>query len=139
MKVLLADDSHFILDWLQDMLCGYENVEVVGAFKNGTDALDGLRMLKPDLAIIDIKMPNLSGLEVLKEIRKENETVKIIILTFFAMDRYRDQAVVAGADYFFSKVDDFEKVTVVISEMLAKESNDNSYKTTSSPIAPLRC
>lgn len=139
MRVLLADDSHFILDWLQDMLRGCKGVEVVGTFKNGPDALEGLRMLKPDLAIIDIKMPGLSGLEVLKEIRKENETVKVIILTFFSMDHYRDQAILDGADYFFSKVDDFEKVTLVVDEMLAKESNGNSYKPTSPSITPLRC
>lgn len=139
MRILIADDSHFIISWLQDMLSIYKNLEIVGEYTNGPDTLEGLRILKPDLAIIDIKMPGFSGLEVLKEIRKENETVKIIILTFFAMDHYREQAVLAGADYFFSKVDDFEKVTIVVAEMLAKESNGNSYKPTSPPIAPLRC
>lgn len=139
MRVIIADDSHFIISWLQDMLGIYKNLEIVGVYTNGPDTLEGLRILKPDLAIIDIKMPGFSGLEVLKEIRKEDKIVKVIILTFFTMDHYRDQAVVNGADYFFSKVDDFEKVSVVVSEMLDKESGVNIINPRVPTIAPLRC
>jgi DNA-binding NarL/FixJ family response regulator len=138
MRILLADDSHYILDWLQDMLHECRNVEVVGSFNNGSDALEGLKKLKPDLAILDIKMPGLSGIEVLKEIRKENKSVKIIILTFFAMDHYRDQAAIGGADYFFSKVDEYEKISLVVSEMLDKESGENTCRPTVPPVEPIK-
>jgi len=98
-----------------------KQVEIVGSFKNGIDTLNALRTLKPDLAIVDFKMPGLNGLEVLKEIRKENKTLKFIILTFYSLDNYRQVAMNAGADYFFSKVDDFEQVSIVVKEMVAKE------------------
>jgi len=87
--------------------------------------------MKPDLAIVDIKMPGLSGLEVLNEIRKEDKTVKFIILTFYPSYYYRQLAIQGGANYFFSKVDDFEKVSLVVEEMLVKEENDNRNKITS--------
>lgn len=124
MRVVIADDSDLILDWLKEMLSAFEGVEIVAALQNGTDALDALMTLKPDLAIIDLKMPGMTGLEVLKEIRKIDKDVKFIILTFYAFDPYRQSAVKAGVDYFFSKVDDSEKVSRVVAELLAKEEND---------------
>ena len=125
MRILLADDSVLILEWLQDTLGINKKVEIVGSFKNGTDALKGLRTLKPDLAIVDFKMPGLNGLEVLKEIRKENKILKFIILTYYSLDNYRQVAMQAGADYFFSKVDEFEKVSLVVEEMVAEEQKND--------------
>ncbi len=93
------------------------DVVVVGAFNNGTDALAALRKLKPDLAILDNKMPGLKGVEVIREIRKENQTVKLMLLTFYSDSYYRTQAMEAGADYFFSKSEDFEKIPEVIAEL----------------------
>jgi len=124
MRVLLADDSDLILLRLQEMAGMYKQVEIAGSCKNGADTLAALRALKPDLAIVDIKMPKLSGLEVLKEIRKEDKNVKFIILTFYSSDFYRQLAMQAGADYFFSKIDDFEKVSLLLAELLEKEKID---------------
>ena len=136
MRVLLADDSVLILEWLQDTLGMNKQVEIVGSFKNGIDTLKALKTLKPDLAIVDFKMPGLNGLEVLKEIRKENKILKFIILTYYSLDNYRQVAMQAGADYFFSKVDDFEKVSIVVEEMVAKELNDNKISHLKPPIIP---
>jgi DNA-binding NarL/FixJ family response regulator len=130
MRVLIADDSDLILTRLQDMLSINKHVELVGAFKNGTEALDALRILKPDLAIVDIKMPGLSGLEVLNEIRKEDKKVNFIILTFYAMEYFRQLAFQSGADYFFSKVDDFEELSRVVNELVEKDQYLMSMKTT---------
>ncbi len=130
MRVIIADDSDLILDWLKEMLSAFNQVEIVAALKNGTDALYALRTLKPDLAIVDLKMPGLSGLEVLKEIRKVDKDVKFIILTFYAFDPYRQSAVKAGVDYFFSKTDDFEKVSRVVKELLEKNENEKKIPMT---------
>lgn len=126
MRVLLADDSVLILERLQEMLSIYKQVEVVGTLKNGTETLEALKILNPDLAIVDLKMPGLTGLQVLTEIRKEDKILKFIILTFHSSDYYRQMAIQAGADYFFSKVDDFEKVALTVAKMVEKEGN--SYK-----------
>jgi DNA-binding NarL/FixJ family response regulator len=122
MRILLADDSDLIIERLTAMLKMYGKTEIVGTYKNGKDALDAMKILKPDLAIIDIKMPEMSGLEVVTEIRKENRDLKIIILTFYSSDRYRELAFKAGADYFFNKVDDFDEVSMVIAGILWKKA-----------------
>ena len=123
MRILIADDSSFMLDRLQQMLCSMEDVEVVGSFPNGTDALDALREQKPDLAILDNKMPGLKGVDVIREIRKEDSKVKLMLLTFYAESHYKQQAMHAGADYFLSKSEDFEKIPAMIAELVKNEKD----------------
>jgi len=128
MRVLLADDSVLILERLQEMLSIYEQAEIVASLKDGTETLEALRILKPDLAIVDLKMPGLSGLEILTEIRKEDKTIKFMILTFCSTDYYRQKAIQSGADYFFNKADDFDKVSLVVSEMVWEGKNGTKVK-----------
>jgi two-component system response regulator YesN len=122
MKVLIAYDTNLIRERLQEMVSVSRQLEVVGSFANGTNTLEGLRTLKPDLAIIGLEMTGLNGIEVLKEIRKENSSLVYIILTLFSSEFYREMAMEAGADYFFSKPDDFKKVACVMVEMVMKEA-----------------
>lgn len=117
MRVVIADDSHLMLERLQQMLNLLEQVEVVGVFHNGTDALGALQRLNPDLAILDNKMPGLNGVDIIREIRKENLTMKLMLLTFYSDSHYRVKAIKAGADYFLSKSDDFEKIPEIITEL----------------------
>jgi DNA-binding NarL/FixJ family response regulator len=126
MKVLIADDSLLILERLQEMVVSYNQAEIVGVVKNGNDTLDALRIHKPDLAIVDIKMPGLSGLEVLSIVRKEKLDVKFVILTFYSSEQYRQMAIQSGADYFFNKVDDFDSVSMVVASMIMKEMNERN-------------
>ncbi len=118
MRVVIADDSDLIRDRLQQMLNQFGQVEIVGSYTNGIDTLHALKELKPDLAIIDVKMPGLTGLQVLSEIRKVDKRVKIIILTFFNSGIYYNMAIEEGADYFFSKANDFEKISLVVTDLI---------------------
>ncbi len=121
MKVVIADDSQLILTRIQEKVGMYKGVEIVGAYKNGTDTLAALKFFKPDLAIVDINMPGLNGLDVLEEIRKEDTSLMFVILTFNSSEFYRRKAVELGVDYFLSKVDDEDKLSQVIEEMLREE------------------
>ena len=124
MKILIADDSQLILDRLQEMLIDFKGVEIVAALKNGLDSLELIKSLNPDLVIIDINMPKLTGLQVLEAIKKENHKAKFIVLTFYASKYFKEKAFSLGADYFFSKVDDFEKVSDVIDNLLTLEDSN---------------
>ena len=123
MRIILADDSSLILERLQQMIGISKNAKIVGTFNNGTDTLEALKTLKPDVAIVDMKMPGLTGLQVLNEIRKENKSIKFIILTFYSSDHYRNMAFRDGADYYFSKVDDFDKVFLAVEEIAKNRNN----------------
>ena len=125
MKIILADDSDLILERLKEIISAFGRLEVIATVKNGTETLESLRTLKPDIAIVDINMPGLSGLEVLSEIRKENSKIIIIILTFYSSEYYRKLAGIAGADYFFNKADEFDKIPASI-ENIIRQANRNS-------------
>ncbi|MBK6964655.1 MAG: response regulator transcription factor [Bacteroidales bacterium] len=124
MRVILADDSDLILVRLQQMLSIFPQVDLVGSYSDGIETLNAIKKLKPDLAILDIRMPLMSGLDVLKEIRKDYSGIKIILLTLYSSEYYREQAFLFGADYFFSKVDDFEKVSITVAGIIKKELNE---------------
>ncbi|PKP46627.1 MAG: hypothetical protein CVT94_14030 [Bacteroidetes bacterium HGW-Bacteroidetes-11] len=127
MRVILADDSELILVRLQQMLGIFPQVELLGSYIDGIETLDAMRKQKPDLAIIDIKMPWMSGLDVLKEIRKEDKLMKIILLSFYSSDYYRQLASQLGADYFFSKSDEFENLELKVGEMVLDETNERNH------------
>jgi len=118
MKILIADDSSLILERLQELLLKINQVDIVASLNNGIDTLEALRTFNPDLAIIDIRMPGLNGLEVLNAFRKENKSVIFILLTLYSQDYYKQLAIQAGTNYFFNKADDFEKITQVVSGLL---------------------
>lgn len=122
MRIILADDSDLIIDRLTAMLAMYSKAEIVGVYSNGTDALEGIRTLSPDLAILDIKMPGLTGLEVTSAARKENKKLRIIILTFYSSEYYKSLAIKSGADFFLNKVDEFDEVSMVVAGLLWKRS-----------------
>lgn len=128
MRVLLADDSDLIIERLSEMLKMYRQTEIIGSCKNGIDALESIKVLVPDLVIIDINMPGMNGIDVVTETRKVNKEIKIIVLTFYSSSRYRDLAFKAGADYFFNKVDDFEEVSMVIAGILWKRGINQLLK-----------
>ncbi len=83
LKIFVADDHPLLLEGLLYMLKKRENFIIVGQAADGQEALKKIRELNPDIAILDIQMPKLDGLEVSKIILKEKIQTKIIILTMF--------------------------------------------------------
>jgi DNA-binding NarL/FixJ family response regulator len=120
MKVVIADDSSLWRDRIKSSLYGNNNISVVGEAVNGIEALELIRKLHPDLAIIDIRMPEINGIQVLKKTRELKLNVKVCILTNYPYPQYRKRCLEAGADYFLSKTEDFENIKIVITDMLKR-------------------
>ena len=123
MKVLIADDSRLMRERIRETISIFGSVEIVSETENGVQTLQELNKHNPDLAILDIRMPDKNGLEILKEFRTRNKTTKIIILTNYAYDKYKDRAFENGADYFYSKSEDFEKIAAVVASMLKNQNS----------------
>ena len=121
MKVLVADDSKLMRERIRESISVFESIEILDESENGLKTLEQLCMYNPDLAIIDIRMPDMNGLEVIKEFRKTNKLAKIIILTNYAYDQYRDKAMENGADYFLSKSEDFDKIALIVASIIRGE------------------
>jgi YesN/AraC family two-component response regulator len=129
MKIVIADDSSLWRDRIKSILIDINNVFVVGDAENGADALQLIREEEPDLAIIDIRMPEMNGIELLKEIRELKMKVKICILTSYPYPIYKKRCFEAGADYFLSKTEDFETLNTIITDMLEEQTHNNLNKT----------
>nr|WP_314895677.1 response regulator transcription factor [uncultured Flavobacterium sp.] len=102
-RVVLADDHVFVRDGIKSLLENEVNIEVVGEATDGLEALKILGISKPDLLILDIRMPNLTGIEVVEKLRSQNNTVKIVMLSMHESEEYVLKSIKAGADGYLLK------------------------------------
>jgi len=102
-RVVLADDHVFVRDGIKSLLENEANIEVVGEAIDGADALEVVAKNKPDLLIVDIRMPHLTGIEVVEKLRGENNDVKIIMLSMHESEEYVLKSIKAGADGYLLK------------------------------------
>jgi DNA-binding NarL/FixJ family response regulator len=118
MKVLIADDSRLMRERIRETISIFSGVEIVSETENGLQTLQELKKHNPCLAIIDIRMPEMNGIEVLKKIRELKMKVKVCILTNYPYPQYKIKCLEAGADYFLSKTEAFEDIKIVITDLL---------------------
>ncbi|RUT78212.1 response regulator [Ancylomarina longa] len=102
-KVIIADDHQIIVDGIKAMLNQIPNIEIIGEARDGQEAVNIIFDLRPNLVILDISMPKLSGIEVAKRIRKENTKIKILVLTQHENREYVMQMLRAGANGYLLK------------------------------------
>jgi DNA-binding NarL/FixJ family response regulator len=103
-----------VRDRLAQLISGIPGVDLVGQADIAFEAIEGLRRLRPTCAVLDISMPGGSGIHVLETIKREQPSMSVIMLTNFAQDQYRQKCLQLGADYFFDKTTQFEKVIDVL-------------------------
>ncbi len=103
LRVIIADDERPAREFLKVILREFEEVELVGEAENGADALELIKSLKPDLALLDLQMPEISGLEVVKLLRRSQMPLVAFVTAF---DEYAVQAFELNAvDYLLKPVE----------------------------------
>lgn len=102
-RVVLADDHVFVRDGIKSLLENEANIEVVGEATDGLEALKIVEINKPDLLILDIRMPNMTGIEVVEKLRSQNNTLKIVMLSMHESEEYVLKSIKAGADGYLLK------------------------------------
>ena len=122
MKVLIVDDSILLRERLTAMISELPGIKVIGQAENAENAISSIRILKPDVTILDIRMPGGSGFEVLENIKRDKWTPLMIVLTSYPYPQYRKKCLDSGADYFFDKSSEFQKVIKVLKKFI-KESD----------------
>ncbi len=114
MRVLIADDHGVVRSGLRMLLDSEEGIEVVAEAADGSEARDLALELRPDLAILDVKMPGLTGLQATREIRAEAPEVAVLILSMHDEERYLFEALKAGASgYVLKRAADRELVDAI--------------------------
>ncbi|MGC0330561.1 DNA-binding NarL/FixJ family response regulator [Streptomyces sp. SAI-170] len=102
-RVLIADDQMMVREGFSVLLGAMPGIEVVGEAVNGREAVAQVRELAPDVVLMDIRMPELNGIEATREIVAADSTAKVLVLTTFDLDEYVYQALRAGASGFLLK------------------------------------
>jgi DNA-binding NarL/FixJ family response regulator len=123
MKVLIADDSLMVCERLTTMLKHVEGIEIVGEAHNVSDTIHSIKNMKPEVVILDIQMPGGSGIDVVQKVKKDTAVPIIIMLTNHSGPFYSKKYIAAGADFFFDKSMEFEKIRDVVHQM-----NENTYQ-----------
>ena len=118
MRILIADDSAIIRERLVNLLAEVQGVEVVGQAGDAAEARRMAVRLKPDVAILDLRMPMGSGADVLRDIKQRDPAPLVIMLTNYPHPENRKKCIDLGADYFFDKSTEFKNVVSVLSERL---------------------
>jgi len=116
MKLLLVDDHPLFLEGLQYLLGTY-GIGVAGFAANGNEAIEQARTLKPDIILMDIKMPECSGLEALKRIKAEMADIKIVMLTTSDDDEDLFEAIKYGASGYLLKSTNARELVDMLSDL----------------------
>lgn len=124
-KVLIADDSAQIRRRLTKLIAQIDGVEVSGEATDASHALSMSRSLLPDMVILDIRMPDGSGVDVIASIKQISPPPVVIMLTNFSSPFFRNKSLQEGADYFFDKSTEFEQAVELV-RRLARESLNTS-------------
>jgi len=117
LKVFISDDSATVRERLVTMALDLPEVDVVGQAEDAPGTLDALNQVRPDVVILDIRMPGGNGIDVLREVKKMTPAPQVIMLTNFAYAQYRKKCEEAGADFFFDKSTEFEKLPQALEQV----------------------
>jgi DNA-binding NarL/FixJ family response regulator len=113
-RVLVADDQSMVRAGFRMLLSGEDDIEVVAEASNGIEAVDKAARFRPTVVLMDIRMPELDGLEATRRILAADDTARILILTTFDLDDYVYEALRAGASGFVLKDDPPEQLLAAV-------------------------
>lgn len=113
-KVLVADDQELIRKSLMIILNGRKNIEVTEAVENGQEVIASVRRNRPDVILMDVRMPKMDGVQCTKVMKENYPDIKIIILTTFDDDEYVYNALKFGADGYLLKGDSMDEMVDAI-------------------------
>jgi DNA-binding NarL/FixJ family response regulator len=122
LRILVADDHDLMRLGIRALLAAHEGWEVCGEARNGREAIAKTEQLKPDIAILDISMPEMNGLEAARRIRKIHPATEVLILSVHYSDQLIREIVSAGARGFLVKGDS-ERDLITAIEALSKHKS----------------
>jgi DNA-binding NarL/FixJ family response regulator len=118
-KILIVENHALLRAGMRSLISMDPNLEVVGDLGNARDAITALRTLTPDLILMDISMPGMSGIEAVIDIKKRYPRIRIIIVTVHRADEYIHSSLRAGADGYLLKDATHEELQVAIRSVLS--------------------
>lgn len=125
-KMIVAEDQKMLADAMKQLLELDEMIQVVAVALDGQDAWESVQLYQPDVILLDIEMPKMNGLEVLRRIREHQIDTKVIIVTTFKRPGYFEKAVANDVDAFVLKEQPIEDLLTTIHRALNDEKTYSS-------------
>lgn len=116
--IFLADDHQILREGLKLILSKNENLQVIGESADGRDALEKIEKLNPDIAILDISLPSMLGIEIAHSLKKYQPGIKIIILTQHSNSEYIQEAIRLGVEGYILKNNASEELIKAIEKVI---------------------
>lgn len=121
-KIILADDHTLVRTGLSRLIDDVEGLSVIGEAENGNEAIALVKEMKPDVAILDINMPELNGLQTTEFLRKEYPDLKIIIISMHSDELFPQRLLKAGANAYLTKDSGIQEISHAIHEVMDSRS-----------------
>ena len=121
-NVMLADDHVLIREGIKQLLEFDGSMKVIAEASDGIECLEKLKNVKPDIILLDINMPNMNGIDVLKELKEKNDPLKVLILTVHSEVEYLVKAVDIGANGYILKDSGSAELKQAINAVIDKGS-----------------
>lgn len=118
MKIFIVEDSAVLRDRLMLQIARKKNANVVGTADDASGAIEQIQRLNPDLVILDIRLRQGNGYQVLKAIKTRGKPPIIVVLTNFPYPQYREIFLANGAEYFFDKSTEFDNAMDCLTKLL---------------------
>ncbi|MBK9391987.1 MAG: response regulator transcription factor, partial [Bacteroidetes bacterium] len=112
--IVVADDSAILRDRICKLIKGLNESIMICEAENGLQAMELISAQKPDLVILDIRMPEMNGIKVLQKIREMKIKIKVCMLSNFPFPQYKKKCFDLGADFFFDKNMEFERILDIL-------------------------
>lgn len=113
-RVLVVDDHELVRSGITRMLADNPDIEVIGQAESGEDAIDFVRDKRPDIVLMDIRMPGIGGLEATRRILRIDDSIRIIVVTACADDPYPTRVMQSGASAYITKGSDIQEMVRAI-------------------------
>jgi len=122
LRIVLAEDHTILREGLRALLSADPNFEIIGEAQNGREAVRCVEKLEPDLLLMDLSMPRMSGMDAIREIKRRYPEVKIIALTVHKTEEYLLTTLKAGADGYVLKDATHEELVMAIKNVMGGKS-----------------
>ena len=122
LRIVLVEDHTILREGLRALLSADPNFEIIGEAQNGREAVRCVEKLEPDLLLMDLSMPRMSGMEAIREIKRRYPEVKIIALTVHKTEEYLLTTLKAGADGYVLKDATHEELVMAIKNVMRGKS-----------------
>lgn len=123
MELLIVDDHAEYIERVIELISGERELKYISTANTYADAVRVIEQKKPHIILLDVNLPDKSGIDLLRYIKQQKIIARIVMITNQATPYYKKQCLALGADYFLDKSNDFEMISTVVATLSAEIKN----------------